>query len=51
VRSELIGCPDQTEADAGGYGSARDYDHENAAVNPGAEEIAGNGVDDNCHPG
>jgi hypothetical protein len=37
------------DADEDGYGAAVDCDDTDAAVNPGAAETCGNGVDDNCN--
>jgi hypothetical protein len=36
------------DADQDGYDELEDCDDEDAAVNPGATEVAGNGVDDDC---
>ncbi len=50
-----VEAPDDTaaaavDADRDGYSTLLDCDDEDPAVNPGAEEIPYNGVDDDCDP-
>lgn len=40
----------RADADMDGFFSDVDCDDTNPAVNPGAQEIAGNGIDDDCNP-
>jgi hypothetical protein len=43
------GSGDASDRDGDGYAWCNDCDDGNAAVNPGAAEICGNGIDDNCN--
>jgi len=43
------GSGDAHDADGDGYAWCNDCDDASAAVNPGAVEICGNGIDDNCN--
>ena len=40
--------PEAPDADGDGFSDAEDCDDSDASIYPGAEEICGNGVDDNC---
>ena len=40
--------PDQTDGDGDTWGEACDCDDTDPDVNPGAEEVPGNGIDDDC---
>jgi hypothetical protein len=43
------GSGDASDADGDGFAWCNDCDDTNAAVNPAAVEICGNGIDDNCN--
>jgi len=43
------GTGDASDKDGDGFAWCNDCDDGNAAVNPGAAEICGNGIDDNCN--
>jgi hypothetical protein len=49
----FLGCEDgtgdTTDADGDGFAWCNDCDEARAAVNPGAVEICGNGIDDDCN--
>ena len=40
--------PEAPDADGDGFSDSEDCDDSDASIYPGAEEICGNGVDDNC---
>ena len=40
--------PEAPDADGDGFSDAEDCDDSDASIYPGAEEVCGNGVDDNC---
>ena len=44
------GTGDASDKDGDGFAWCNDCDDANIAVNPGAVEICGNGIDDNCNP-
>ena len=43
------GSGDVTDGDGDGFAWCNDCDDRTAAVNPGAAEICGNAIDDNCN--
>jgi hypothetical protein len=51
--AKFLGCEDgsgdASDADGDGFAWCNDCDDANAAVNPAAVEICGNGIDDNCN--
>jgi len=50
---KFLGCQDgtgdATDGDGDGFAWCNDCDDANAGVNPGAPEVCGNGMDDNCN--
>lgn len=51
ILSTLCGCVDKIsfqDVDGDGYGFENDCDDEDPNVNPGAMEVPGNGINDNC---
>ncbi len=58
VEAEVVGawidqgaaCPAMADADGDGYDATVDCDDTNPAVHPGALEVPGNGIDDDCNP-
>jgi len=46
----LTGCPPPADADGDGWSELDDCDDNDPAVHPEAEEVCGNGLDDDCAP-